>query len=222
VIEAIRGWALRHTSEGRYSPVGQIFHWTMAALISFQLYWGWSMSRMPVGGDKLDAYRVHAELGLLMFVLAALRAIWRLIVPGPINDADRLGWQTWAAHITHILFYICFFGLPLSGWAMWSALGDGSPLSIAGLIPWPQMPFHSLAKSLQWLVLDWSEAIHVALILLLVVMIPIHVGAALKHHFWDRHDVLLGMLPELPEDQAREGPPRSATRHGSRPRTAGG
>jgi cytochrome b561 len=222
VIATIRAWALRHTAERRYSPVGQIFHWTMAALISFQLYWGWSISMMPVGGDKLNAYRVHAEIGLLMFVLAALRAIWRLIVPGPVNDADNLGWQTWAAHVTHILFYICFFGLPLSGWAMWSALGDGSPLSVAGVIPWPQMPFETLATPIQWLLLDWSESIHVALILLLIVMIPIHVGAALKHHFWDRHDVLLGMLPELPDDEGRKDPPRSAKLRRSRPRIAGG
>lgn len=212
MIRAIRQWAERHTTERRYSPVGQAFHWVMAALVTFQLYWGWHMNRIPAGGEKLRAYEIHAELGLLMLILAMLRGIWRLIVPGPLNDADRLGWQTRAAYVTHILFYICFFGLPLSGWAMWSALGDGAPLSIAGIIPWPQMPFDAAPVWAQWLVLDWAEGIHALLIILLVVMIPIHVGAALKHHFWDRHDVLRGMLPELPEDQALEVP-----RHGLQP-----
>jgi cytochrome b561 len=207
MIAAIRAWAERHTGKRRYSPVGQIFHWVMAGLISFQLGWGWYMSRLPAGGDKLRGYEIHAEIGLLMLVLAVLRAIWRLIVPGPINDADRLGWQTFAAHVTHILFYICFFGLPLSGWAMWSALGANTPLSVAGIAPWPDMPFETLAVPLQWLILDWSEGVHALLIILLLVMIPLHVGAALKHHFWDRHDVLLGMLPELPEDQDREASP---------------
>ena len=210
MIEAIREWARRHTSARRYSPVGMVFHWVMAALITFQLYWGWHMSRIPAGGAKLQAFAIHAELGLLMLVLAFLRLIWRLIVPGPINDADRLGWQTLAAYVTHILFYICFFGLPLSGWAMWSALGDGAELSLAGL-PWPQLPFEAVPLPLQHLILDFSEDIHAVLILLLLAMIPLHVGAALKHHFWDRHDVLLGMLPELPEDEPGEGP-----RHGLR------
>lgn len=222
MIEAIRAWAARHAAEGRYSPVGQVFHWVMAALISFQLYWGWHMSRLPVGGEKLAGYMVHAELGLLMLVLAAFRAIWRMIVPGPVNDADRLGWQTVAAHITHILFYICFFGLPLSGWAMWSALGPQLPLSIAGVIPWPQMPFDTLPAWIQWWVLDWAEGIHAFLILLLVAMIPMHVGAALKHHFWDKHDVLRGMLPELSEDELREEPRHSLQPHGPPPRSAGG
>jgi len=211
MIEAIQAWAARYAADRRYSPVGQGFHWTMAALILFQLFWGWHMSRVPAGGEKLEAFRVHAELGLFMFVLAILRAIWRLIVPGPINDADRLGWQTLAAYVTHILFYICFFALPLSGWAMWSTV-KGEELKVAGIIPWPYMPFETLAPRIQWWILDWAEGIHALLIISLVLMVPIHVGAALKHHFWDRHDVLRGMLPDLEEDDAE------APKHKPKPR----
>ena len=207
MIEAIRRWAARHTAERRYSPVGVAFHWTMALLITFQLYWGWHMGRLPVGADKLEGYRLHSELGLFMLVLAGLRLLWRTIVPGPVNDADKLGWQTRLAYLTHALFYICFFGLPLSGWAMWSALGQGPELSLAGL-PWPQMPFHDLPIAMQWAVLDWAEGIHAMLIVLLLAMIPAHVGAALKHHFWDKHDVLIGMLPELEADEPAEAKPR--------------
>ncbi|MBB5984909.1 cytochrome b [Sphingobium lignivorans] len=212
MIEAIRAWAARHTAERRYSPIGQVFHWTMAALILFQLGWGWYMSRLPAGGDKLRAFEVHAEIGLLMLMLALLRLLWRFIVPAPINDANDLGWQTRAAYVTHVLFYICFFGLPLSGWAMWSAIDGGPPLRLAGVIPWPLMPFAATPVPVQWLALHWGESIHAILILLLIVMIPLHVGAALKHHFWNRHDVLRGMLPELPEDAPLEVP-----RHGLQP-----
>src|SRR3546814_14395860 len=107
------------------------------------------MSRIPAGGDKLEAFRVHAELGLLMLVLAVLRALWRLIVPGPINDAARLGWQTAAASVTHILLYVCFFALPLRGWEMWSAVGC-RPLTIAGIDPFADMPFDTLASQHPW------------------------------------------------------------------------
>ena len=118
MIEAIKAWAARYAADGRYSPVGQIFHWTMAALILFQLGWGWRMSRIDAGGDKLEAFRVHAELGLLMLVLAALRAIWRMIVPGPVNDADRLGWQTVAAYVTSAF---SVFRSPAGRCGRWSA-----------------------------------------------------------------------------------------------------
>lgn len=220
MIEAIQAWAARYAADRRYSPVGQIFHWMMAALILFQLGWGWHMSRIPASGEKLEAFRVHADLGLLMLVLAAMRALWRLVIPGPINDADRLGWQTMAAYVTHILFYLCFFGLPLSGWAMWSAV-EGAPLRIAGIIPFPSMPFDTLAPALQWRILDWAEDIHALLVLLLVLMIPIHVGAALKHHFCDRHDVLRGMLPDLEPDEARD-PPHKPKPRAPRKAKAGG
>lgn len=220
MIEALQAWAARYATDRRYSPVGQIFHWVMAALVIFQLGWGWHMSRVPAGGEKLEAFRVHAELGLLMLVLAALRALWRLIIPGPVNDADRLGWQTAAAYVTHILFYLCFFGLPLSGWAMWSTV-HGEELKIAGIIPFPYMPFETLAPRLQWAILDWAEGTHALLILLLVAMIPIHVGAALKHHFWDRHDVLRGMLPDL-ESGAREAPKHKPKPRAPRRSKAGG
>lgn len=203
MIAALQNWAAQYSDEGRYSPVGQIFHWTMAALVTFQLGWGWWMSRLPVGGEKLDAFLVHAEMGLLMFVLAIFRALWRLVVPGPVNDADRLGWQSVAATLTHIIFYVCFFALPLSGWGMWSSV-HGEPLSVAGLIPWPQMPFETLSPEIRWWILDWAEGLHALLVILLLVMIPLHVGAALKHHFWDRHDVLKGMLPDL--EGPEEGP----------------
>lgn len=207
MIRAIQEWAACHTAERRYSPVGVGFHWVMAALITTQVLWGWHMSRLPVGGDKLEAYRVHSELGLAMLVLAALRLLWRTIVPGPLNDADYLGWQTRLAYVTHGLFYICFFGLPLSGWAMWSALGDGPPLELLG-VAWPQMPFHDVPIAVQWAILDWAEGIHALLVFLLLVMVPLHVGAALKHHFWDKHDVLIGMLPELEADEPADSEPR--------------
>ncbi|MFC0205853.1 cytochrome b [Novosphingobium soli] len=216
MIAAIRRWAARHTAERRYSPVGVAFHWTMAALITLQLYWGWHVGRLPVGEAKLEGYRLHSELGLLMLVLAALRLSWRVIVPGPENDADKLGWQTQLAYLTHGLFYTCFFALPLSGWAMWSALGDAPPLSLGG-VPWPQMPFHDIPIAMQWAILDWAEGIHALLVILLLVMVPLHAGAAIKHHFWDKHDVLIGMLPELQADEPAEAEARRGLRPGGPP-----
>jgi cytochrome b561 len=216
VIARIQAWAARHTAERRYSPVGIAFHWVMATLIVFQIYWGWRMSRLAVGTDKLDAFGVHSQLGLLMLVLAALRATWRIIVPGPVNDADKLGWQTKLAYLTHALFYVCFFGLPLSGWAMWSALGEVPPLELAG-ITWPLMPFHDAPIAVQWAVLDWAEGVHALLVFLLLVMVPLHVGAALKHHFWDKHDVLIGMLPELDADRPEDGELRHGLPAGGAP-----
>jgi cytochrome b561 len=212
MIAAIRNWARRHSDEGRYTPVGIVFHWTMAALILYQLWTGWAMERELVGGDKLAAYRVHSEIGLTLLLLAALRAIWRIIVPGPINDADIPGWRADLASLTHILFYALFALLPLSGWAMLSAIQPAQRLELAGLLPVPPMPFHSLSPAWQEWVLDAAEDVHGVGIAALVVLVPLHVGAALKHHFWDRHDVLEGILPEIPDDFSHPQGPRHSLR----------
>ncbi|WP_129791302.1 cytochrome b [Sphingosinicella sp. CPCC 101087] len=213
MIAALRAWARRHTERSRYSPVGIVFHWVMAALVLFQLGWGWYTGFLAAGGDKLAAYRIHSDVGLLILLLAIGRFAWRLIIPGPINDADLPGIQSKIAYATHYVFYICFFGLPLSGWAMWSALGENAPLAIAGLVPWPALPFEELPSSLQWAIMDYAEDVHHLLVLTLAGLVPLHVAAALKHHFWDRHDVLRGMIPEVPDEES--GP--QAPKHKPRP-----
>jgi cytochrome b561 len=212
MLEALRAWARRHTEQSRYSPVGIAFHWIMAALVLFQIIWGfWTDALMP-GGDKVFAYQVHSAVGLPILLLALLRGLWRVLIPGPVNDADTLGFQSVLAHATHILFYICFFGLPISGWVMWSSIAEPGPLRLGGILPWPQVPLETLSEQTRFAILQSAEWVHRYLVILLLVLIPAHVGAALKHHFWDRHDVLRGMLPDIPDWED----PQAAKRHSPR------
>jgi cytochrome b561 len=205
MIRRLQKWANSHTRQGRYSPVGIAFHWIMAALILFQLGWGmWTDWLMP-GGDKLAAYAVHSAAGLPILLLATLRMAWRSMVTDPYNDADTQGVQTKIAHATAIIFYVTFFTLPLSGWAMWSALAPPGPLYLGGFLPWPQLPLDGFTPGARMVLLDLAEDVHTASVIVLCVLIPAHVGAALKHHFVDHHDVLQGMLPHL-EDRPGHPP----------------
>jgi cytochrome b561 len=187
-------WAAGHADEGRYSPVAIAFHWTMAALIFVQLGLGWWMGRAPAGPDKAEAYGVHFAIGILMLALAAGRLGWRTLAPGPINDADKPGWQTTAAHITHGVFYVCLLGLPLSGWLIVSATARDQPLTLLGL-PWPLLPLGTLPNTTLWGLEAVGEWIHRGLIVSLLLLVPLHIAAALEHHFIARDDVLHGMLP---------------------------
>lgn len=196
-------WAAGHHGEGRYSPVAIVFHWTMAVLMFFQLFWGWWMGRLPVGGDKVAAHDLHYAVGLLIFLLAMGRGAWRLLAPGPINDADKPGWESKAASVTHWLFYICLFGLPITGWAIVSATAREETLRLAGLVPWPFMPLSQMTPTRLWALEAIAEWMHWGLILTLLLLIPIHVAGALKHQIIDRDDVFHGMLPVLPKPTRR-------------------
>lgn len=209
MIDRLRRWAEFYTEQGRFSPVGIAFHWTMAALILFQLGYGWWTTVMPVGGGKLRAYEIHAAVGLLIFVLAFARMLWRMLVKDPWNDADTMGWRSTLAYTVEHLFYVCFFLLPLTGWAMWSAVAPQGPLYVGGFLPWPHMPIDALPVEWRWQALHLAETAHLVIVWLLMVLTVAHVAAALKHHFWERSDILTGMLPEVPDWDG----PGEATRH---------
>jgi len=226
LVARLRRWARGHTGRDHYSPVGMTFHWLMAALVTFQLWWGWRVGRLPVGADKLDGYQVHSQVGILIMVLIFLRALWRLMIPGPVNDADKPGWQSRAAHLTHYAFYAVLIILPISGWVMWSSMASDQPLSVAGATPWPQLPLGDLPSQTRYQLMASAERVHLFAIVILLVMIPLHVGAALKHHFWNGDDSLAGMVPFLnplpPRPRGAKPrnsrPPRSDRRQGRRSR----
>lgn len=208
--DRLRAWARGHTRIRRYSPVGQAFHWTMAALVIFQLWWGWRMGRAPVGGDKLEAYQIHSQVGAVLLVLIFLRGAWRLMVPGPINDADKPGWQSTAAHLTHYAFYAILIILPFTGWIMWSAVAADQPILLGGRASWPLLPLGELPSAVRWQIMDVGRQVHFWLALLLIGLIGAHVGAALKHHIWDRDDATAGMVPFLkPPEDPRDPPYRA-------------
>jgi len=179
----------------------------MAALILFQIGWGFWTDWMMPGGDKVFAYQVHSAAGLPILFLAIVRIVWRILITDPYNDADTQGVQTKIAHVTAMLFYVTFFTLPVSGWVMWSSVASG-PLYLAGFVPWPQFPIGGLEPVTRYAILDLAEDVHIASVILLLLLVPAHVGAALKHHFWDRHDVLRGMLPEVPNWEGRQAKQR--------------
>ena len=208
-MSGIRAWASAYTREGRFSPVGVAFHWSMAALILFQLGYGWLLTFMPAGGDKVGAYAVHGAVGLVIFLLAMFRLVWRLMIPDPENDADTGDWRAKLALAVEHLFYVGFLLLPISGWAMWSAMSAPADLRLGGLVGWPLLPFAELDAALQWRIVDIASTTHLVLVWMLMLLVPVHIGAALKHHFWDRNDVLRGMLPEIPDEPARRRSPRS-------------
>ena len=206
-VQQWREWSVSYRDRGKYTPVGVAFHWIMAAVVMWQLVTGWMMQRYLVGPDKLEAYAAHSEVGLTLLVLGALRLLWRLIVPGPINDADKQGWRTTVAHATHAIFYALFTLLPLSGWAMWSAIQPARELRLAGIVRVPAMPFQDMSPEWQFWILDVAEDIHVFCVVLLAALIPAHAFAAIKHHYWDRDDVFEGMFPEVPDTHGHPGGP---------------
>ncbi len=82
--------------------------------------------------------------------------------------------------------------IPLSGWLMSSAKGFQTVWF--GVLPIPDLVGRD--KALGALLTQVHEVLNLVFMALLVV----HIGAALKHHFIDRDDILQRMLPRTREE----------------------
>ena len=192
LVQAIE-WAEGHHRRGLYTPIGVAFHWVMAALVIFQLGYGWYLGWQPVGGDKYLGYQTHTEVGLTIMVLGTLRFLWRSQIGAPEN-VDENSFAGRASRALQVWFYFSFFALPISGWVMWSTLPSDLPLSIAGVVPFPRLPFDQLSQELQFTLMQGAAKAHVWIVWITALAIPGHAGAAVLHYLVKRDRVLQSML----------------------------
>jgi cytochrome b561 len=175
--------------------VTRVLHWSMAAVILFQLGFGlYMVQAVPDLLQRFTLTQIHKSWGFVVFVLAVIRVGWRLANRGrPALPAGMPAWQIRAAGLSHLLLYLMMFVMPVSGWIMASA----SPTQ--DLLQMQNMVFGTFALPDLFVpgvqhVEDVARSIHVAAALLLAAILAIHAGAALKHQFVDRDDVLAAMV----------------------------
>ena len=178
------------TSVSRYNTVAMILHWVLAVLMIYMLFWGeglikgkpWMQPPTPPANPSL-----HVELGIIILVLSVARLVWRMVNPPP-PDVPMPAWQAKGSQFLHMAFYALMIGLPLSGMAdLPRAIAGRHPeyanLSIFGLFPVPQIPA------------PWFGALHDSFSNLAILLLVLHVAAALKHQFFDKDRLIERMLP---------------------------
>lgn len=177
---------LRSTDQG-WGALVRAFHWLMAALIIAQGAIGLSMVQMGLTPAKVRVFALHKSIGITILALVLLRIAWRLIEKRPADPPVMPRWQIRAAHATHLALYVLILAIPLSGW--WFNSASNAPLVWFG---WFDVP--SLTHGLDPVWKPRALLLHQSLFWLLVVLLVLHVGAALWHHFKQRDDVLRRMI----------------------------
>lgn len=171
----------------RYGGPAIALHWIVAALILFNLAFGLYLVGLPLSPQKLRNFSYHKWIGVTIFLLCAARLAWRLWHPVPALPALMPAWEVRAAHASHFLLYVLFFAAPLSGWLFSSA--NGFQTVYLGVLPIPDL----LSKNKE--LAEILKIAHHWINYTLAAVIALHAAAALKHHFIDRDDVLVRMLP---------------------------
>lgn len=178
-----------------YTATAKTLHWLMALLLFGLLALGFYMQDLPLSPQKLQLYSWHKWAGVTVFLLALFRLAWRVTHrPPTLPDSMPQSMQL-AAHAGHALLYLLMIAIPLSGWLMSSAKGFQTVWF--GILPIPDL----LDKNPE--LGNGLQTVHQSLNWLFIAVIAGHVGAALKHHFIDRDDVLTRMLPAHSPEKTR-------------------
>jgi cytochrome b561 len=177
---------LRNTDHS-WGVVSKGLHWLLAIMILGQFVLGMVAEEAQVSPRKLDLFVWHKSLGLTILLLVALRIAWRLAnrPPGPVPGIAR--WEHRAARTGHALLYLLLLAVPLSGW--WISDTSRIPFKAFWLVPMPDLLAADRDMS------QLAATVHGILVTALLVLVAVHVLAALRHHFVLHNDTLRRMLP---------------------------
>lgn len=184
VPEAVPQDALR-----RYSNVTVAFHWTTVALVLFQIWLGLSFADMADSPQKANLFMWHRTIGAIILLVTLARLTYRLTNPPPPYPPQLPRWERIAGTWNHRLFYILLIALPIGGVTAVSGLAPGSTITLLGGITIPKIP--GISKELG----ETAADVHTAAAWLLMGLIALHAGAALKHQFFDRNRAAGRMPP---------------------------
>lgn len=170
-----------------YTSPAKVLHWLMALLFFGLLALGFYMHDLPLSPQKLQLYAWHKWAGVTVFLLVWCRLFWRVTHRPPSLPENMPKLMQLAAHGGHLMLYILMIAIPLSGWLMSSAKGFQTVWF--GVLPIPDL----IGKNKE--LGDLLKEVHEVLNLIFIATIVGHVGAALKHHYIDKDDILKRMLP---------------------------
>ncbi|SRR6266581_1572113 len=173
----------------RFTTTAIFLHWFAAVLIFAAFPLGLYMSGLTLSPTMLKLFSYHKWLGVTVFVLTVARLVWRAGHAAPALPEAIPAWQRRASAGVHHLLYLLLFAVPLTGWLMSSA--KGFQTVYLGVLPIPDVLPKDKALGEQ------LAAVHEVLSWAMMLLLVPHIGAALKHHFVTRNDVLIRMVPWL-------------------------
>lgn len=164
-----------------YGIFAKFLHWSMATLILMNYFLGLTL-------DKTELYGFHKQTGLTILTLFIVRVLWRLLssYPAPVKSLSTI--ECYAAKLGHLALYLFMLAIPISGVLMVNSYGY--PLKFWGIFTLPSI-INAQSDSTS----EMLTKIHGVLANVMIAFVAVHIVAALKHHIWDKNEVLLRMIP---------------------------
>jgi cytochrome b561 len=169
-----------------WGRVSRYLHWSMAVLLTGQVLLGRYSEALERSPEKLSLMMWHKSIGISLLLLVLVRFLWARMNPVPDSAPGTARWVRYASGLSHRALYVLMVTIPLTGWLMNSA--KNIPFRLFRVVPWPSLlkPDAGLGRIFE----SW----HSQLVTALLVLVCIHVAAALWHHFCRRDATLKRML----------------------------
>jgi cytochrome b561 len=174
------------TDRLQYGTTAKVLHWLVVALLLVQYLIGWLMPDIHRGMKPGDAMTYHISVGIVILMLIVARLAWRLTHP-VAPESSLPPWQRLSSEAVHWLLYLLVLATTISGWLF--ASFRGWSISFFFLTPLPMLSGENPAAIR--IINHWHQKFEWALLIL----IGLHVAAALVHIFVYRNRVMQRMLP---------------------------
>ena len=177
------------TDTPRYTLLQRLIHWAVAVIAVCVLAAGVTLGVLGFDGLKNGygievtnfVYKYHKTFGVIMLALMTLRLVLKLTFGRPDYDPPLPRFNKVASAAVHGMLYVALLVQPMLGWAATAA--GGYPIEFFNsTLPKFISKDPALSKTLY--------SIHLSVGLLILVLIAIHVGAALMHAFIKRDTVM--------------------------------
>jgi cytochrome b561 len=177
------------TDRLHYGTTAKVFHWLIVALLLVQYPIGWFMPDIHRDMKPGAAMTLHISFGTVILMLIVMRFAWRLAHP-VAPESSLPGWQRVSSQTVHWLLYALVLATTLTGWLF--ASFRGWSISWFFLVPLPMLASQNAAAG------KAIDGLHQAMEWTLLVLIGIHLAAALAHIFIYRDRIMQRMLPGQP------------------------
>lgn len=170
----------------RLSRTTLALHWSVGLAVLGLLAYGFWLQTLPTGPGKTPYVQIHKSFGVLVFVVALARLLWRWREGFPPPAGPRRAWERLCAFWLHVFMIAATVLMPLTG--IVRSLAYARPVSVFGL---PVIP--KLFDEKQEALYAVAAALHDNLALALALAMALHIAAAFRHEIRDR-DATLGRM----------------------------
>jgi cytochrome b561 len=182
----------------QYDGIARTLHWLIAVLIVMQFLLGWLMPDIHRNTVPEGLIAWHLAVGATIVAAMLIRILWRVThrPPPPVDLPKPIGALSKA---THLLLYAALICVPVLGWI--NASSRGWRVALPGGLPLPSLS--TKGSSFGGAMGD----VHSLLAWALLILIGLHVVAALFHRFVLKDGVMQRMAPWFSGPSVREENP---------------